>query len=141
MEPLTAFLSAMIALSVAVERVVEIIKGMSQRLREDPDPRTDPQGKGAARRRLVLQVLAALAGTVAALTIGPRNFLNVLPAGGYESPIRWIEALFIGLMASGGSAFWNHTLDIVGAIKNVKESLAAAQQAPVATKPVPPRGP
>jgi len=141
MDTLTAFLSAMIALSAAVERVVEILKGMFQRLREDPDPRTDLQGKGAARRRLVLQVLAALAGTVAALTIGPQNFLKSLPDGGYESPVRWIAAVFIGLMASGGSAFWNHALDIVGAIKNAKESLAAAQQAPVAMKPVPPRGP
>ena len=141
MDTLTAFLSAMIALSAAVERVVEIIKGMSQRLRDDPDPRTDPQGKRAAHRRLVLQVLAALAGAAAALTIGPQNFLKVLPAEGYESPIRWIAAVFIGLMASGGSAFWNHLLDIVGAIKNVKEGLAEAQQAPVAPKPVPPRGP
>jgi len=141
MDTLTAFLSAMIALSAAVERVVEILKGMSQRLREDPDPRKDPQGKGAARRRLVLQVLAALAGATAALTIGPQNFLKVLPDGGYQSPVRWISAAFIGLMASGGSAFWNHLLDIVGAIKNVKEGLAAAQQAPVATQPVPRRGP
>jgi hypothetical protein len=141
MDTLTAFLSAMIALSAAVERVVEIIKGMSRRLREDPDPRTDPQGKEAARRRLVLQVLAALAGAAAALTIGPQNFLKTIPTEGYGSPVRWAAAIFIGLMASGGSAFWNHLLDIVGAIKNVKEGLVAAQQAPVASKPVPPRGP
>jgi len=141
MEPLTAFLSAMIALSVAVERVVEIIKGMSRRLREDPDPKADPQGKGAARRRLILQALAAFVGAVAALTIGPHNFLRTIPDGGYESPIRWIAAVFLGLMASGGSAFWNHALDIVGAIKSAKEQLTTAQQAAVAPKPVPPRGP
>ncbi len=141
MEPLTFFLSSMIALSVAVERVVEIIKGLSPKLREDPDPRVDPQGKGAARRRLVLQGIAAVVGAIAALTIGPHNFLNAIPDGGYQTPVRWIASLFLGLIASGGSAFWNHALDIVGAIKSVKEQVANLQQAPATPRPKAPVGP
>ncbi len=141
MEPLTVFLSSMIALSAAVERVVEIIKGFSRKLREDPDPRVDPQGRGAARRRLALQAIAAFVGALAALTIGPHNFLKTIPDGDYQNPTRWIASVFLGLMASGGSAFWNHTLDIVGAIKSAKEQVANLQQAPVAPTMNPPKGP
>ena len=124
-----------------MERVVEILKGFSRKLREDPDPRVDPQGKGAARRRLALQAIAALVGAFAAVTIGPQYFLKTIPDRDYASPTRWIASLFLGLMASGGSAFWNHALDIVGAIKNAKEQVANLQQAPAAPTPKAPIGP
>ncbi len=139
MEPLTVFLSSMIALSVGVERVVEIIKGFSKKLREDPKP--DPDGKGAARRRVVLQIIAAVAGAIIALTIGPQAFVKSLPEGNYSNPTRWIAAVLLGLMASGGSAFWNHALDIVGAVKSMKERVANLQKAPAAPRPTLPVGP
>ncbi len=139
MEPLTVFLSSMIALSVGVERVVEIIKGFSKNLREDPKP--DPDGKGAARRHVVLQVIAAVAGAIIALAIGPKTFVQSLPVGNYTNPTQWIAAVLLGLMASGGSAFWNHALDIVGATKSVKERVANLQKAPAAPRPTLPVGP
>ena len=139
MDKLTAFLTSMIALSIGVERVVEIIKGLSKRLREDPDPRVDRDGRIAARRRLALQAIAAAVGAVAALTIGPHDFFDSIPESKYSSPVRWLSALLLGLMASGGSAFWNHALDIVGAIKSVKEQIAAPK--PAGPRPTLPIGP
>ena len=76
MDKLTTFLTSMIA-----ERVVEIIKGFSKTLREDPDPKLDPDGHRAAHRRQALQAIAAVAGAGTALTIGPSHFLSMLPDG------------------------------------------------------------
>jgi hypothetical protein len=133
MDKLAAFLSSMIALSVGVERIVEIIKGLSQKLRDDPHP--DPGGKGSARRHLRLQATAALAGMIVALTIGPHNLFASIPEADYSKPIRWIASLLLGLMASGGSAFWNHALDIIGAVKSVKEQAASSPMAETGPRP------
>jgi hypothetical protein len=122
MDQLTAFLSSMIALSVGVERVVEVLKGFSKTLREDPQ--NDPGGTRAARRRAVLQIIAVLAGTAVAALIGPHHFFNSIPDDGYRCLTRWIGSLLLGCMASGGSALWNHALDIVGAIKSAREQVA-----------------
>ena len=124
MNTLTQLLSSMVALSVGVERVVEILKGSSRWLREDPDPRLDREGTISARRHMVLQMLASLSGGVIAYVIGPQNFVASLPEASHGSLLRITSSLLLGLMASGGSALWNHALDIVGAIKKVKEKAA-----------------
>jgi hypothetical protein len=107
---------SMIALSMGVERVVEIIKGMVPWLRT-----ADPDNDKDSWRCLVLQVMAAIAGGVIAGVTGPQNFLPWLKgdSGLWGVP----SCILLGLMASGGSAFWNHALDIVGAIKDTKEHL------------------
>src|SRR5207237_7901915 len=121
MDNLTAFLTSMVALSIGVERVVEILKGFSKWLREDPDPRLDREGETAGRRRAALQLLAMLFGALIAYVIGPKHFIGSLPDGALVSFTRIASSLLLGFMASGGSALWNHALDIVGAIKTVTE--------------------
>jgi hypothetical protein len=130
MNDFIAFLTSMVALSAGVERIVEAVKGLSRRLREDPDPLSDPHGSKAAHRRLALQLVATLAGTVTVGWIGPSHFLPMLPADTLGS--RVVLSVLLGLMASGGSAFWNHALDILGAIKNVKEQNVVEEKQSVA---------
>lgn len=125
MQTLTSFLTALVALSVGVERVVEVLKGFVSWLRQDPDPSVDPDGRRAARRRAVLQILAALIGTGTALAIGPERFFPGLTEPGDWR--RWAVAVLLGVMASGGSAFWNHALDVLDAVKKTREGLAVAQ--------------
>jgi hypothetical protein len=132
---LSSFLAAMIALSIGVERIVEVLKSFLPWLRDDPSPQADPTGNKAAHRRGVLQLLATLVGAVVAYAIGPHSFLNALPADASQS-VLCVGSVFLGFMSSGGSGLWNHLLDIVGAVKSVKEKVAshpaAANQARVA---------
>ncbi|MGH7440304.1 MAG: hypothetical protein ACRENE_31815 [Polyangiaceae bacterium] len=138
MDTLVSFLTSMLALSIGVERIVEAAKGMVPWLRSDPDP----AGSQAAHRRLALQLLAAVAGAVTAALVGPKHFLPTLTS---SNPAGYAAASgLLGMMASGGSAFWNHALDIIGAIKNVKEQVAAqgTSAPPAAAPPLPiPVGP
>ena len=121
MDELTTFFASMLALSVGVERVVEIVKGMVPFLRDDPRHGTDPAGHRTAWRRIILQLLAVVAGAVTAAVVGPDLFIKRLPTAGTAG----IGAcVLLGLLGSGGSALWNHLLDIVGAIKGVRESVA-----------------
>jgi hypothetical protein len=130
MNDLIAFLTSMVALSAGVERIVEAFKGVFRWLREEPDPLKDPDGSKAAYRRLALQMIATLAGALTVGFIGPSHFLPMLPAD--TLGLRVVLSALLGLMASGGSAFWNHALDILGAIKSVKEQDAVEEKRAVA---------
>jgi drug/metabolite transporter (DMT)-like permease len=80
-------------------------------------------------------------GAAVAFAIGPHSFISAVPDEDYSRPVRWIAALLLGLMASGGSAFWNHALDIIGAVKTVKEQLADGPKTPAARPIALPMGP
>jgi hypothetical protein len=121
MDELTAFFTSMLALSVGVERIVEIVKGMVPFLRDDPSRSIDSGGHRAAWRRICLQVLAVGSGAGIAAIVGPELFIRRLPTTG----LGMIGGcVLVGLLGSGGSALWNHALDIVAAVKGVRESVA-----------------
>ena len=127
MDKLSTFFTLMAAMSIAAERVVEIIKGIFPSLAA-----TDPDANKERRRHMVLQFLAALAGIVVAaahvqVNSSLGNFMNSdydawsLPGMGLMT----VKYVIIGVMVSGGSAMWNHALDIVGALKTVEEKKVA----------------
>lgn len=129
MDKLTAFFTLMSAMSIATERVVEILKGIFPSLAA-----TDPDLKKEKRRHMTLQVLAALAG-MAVAAVGHTQVSmalgGLLDAKGdiWSFPNIGEMALKYGVggvMASGGSAMWNHALDIVGALKTAQEKKVAA---------------
>jgi hypothetical protein len=66
-----------------------------------------------------LQLLAAAVGTLIA-------WFGNLKLATHGGPSAWV---LIGLMSSGGSAFWNHALDALRAMKVTQEATAAAAQA------------
>jgi hypothetical protein len=113
---LTASVTAIIALSVAAERVVEIIKGMFVWLdKEKADPKQE------ARRRATLQGLAAVAGMGLSILAWPVT-KTLLPTT--SNPTSTIIAF--GLLASGGSGFWNSILGYVMSLKALKSADAAS---------------
>jgi hypothetical protein len=124
---LSAFTAAMAGLSIAVERVVEIIKGAIPVL-----ARTWP--KHDEVRASILQFTAAAVGAIIASQM-PDQIKSALPAnlaGDVHWPMYWV----IGLMSSGGAGAWNHALDILGAVKSRQEYSAetvAANTAAVKT--------
>ena len=104
------------ALSVASERLVEIVKSAIPILNQ---PRPDPRAEGW--RQATLHLLAAGAGVVTtALASTAPSINNVVP----NKPLAWIV---IGLLASGGSGFWNSIQTYVNKAKDVKSAEADAK--------------
>jgi len=107
---LAAFVSLMIALSVATERLVEIVKGLFKSLNcEHPDPRREGWRKSA------LQLLAVAAGIFTAWSASA--YIPVEIAKPTES---W-HIIGLGLLASGGSGFWNSIATYVLKLKDLKD--------------------
>jgi hypothetical protein len=122
MEKLTAVVSLLVALSVAAERLVEIVKGMIPSLNlECADPRLE------AWRRCSIQLLAVVAGILTVILSRraiPTGLVNLDDWGG---------VLALGLLSSGGSGFWNSILTYVAKVKDVKEAeVVVKRQAAVA---------
>jgi hypothetical protein len=113
---ITNAVSLLAALSVATERLVEIIKGSIPWL-NNSNANTTEEGW----RQACLHVLAFLSGIFTAYMAGsaiegivPKSLNTV---GGY---------IVIGLLASGGSGFWNSILSYLQSAKDVKASQASA---------------
>ena len=128
MDKLSTFFTLMAAMSIAAERVVEILKGIFPSLAAAA---TDANKE--RRRHMTLQLVAALAGiAVAAATRTQLNSVlgNILQPDSDIWSLSNIGSMglkysIIGVMVSGGSALWNHVLDIVGALKTVQEKKVA----------------
>jgi hypothetical protein len=116
LDKLTILVSTLLALSVAVERVIEILKGL---LRTWPFvPSKDADANSEQLRCAVLYILSMLVGCVIAAfghiaIIGTWNGSDALSNAG--------NVAVAGLLSSGGSAFWNQILDLLKAIKVKKE--------------------
>jgi hypothetical protein len=111
---ISSIVALVAALSVASERLVEIIKGIIPFLnKENPDPNAE------GYRQALLHVLAVVAGIVTAwLASSTAAIKSVLP----DTPLAWIG---VGLLASGGSGFWNSIQGYVNKAKDVKTAEAA----------------
>jgi O-antigen/teichoic acid export membrane protein len=109
---LTAMVGLLIALSVASERFVEIIKGIIPFLNKE---NSDETKEGL--RRAALQVLAVVAGVITAFLARPTIPESIIPA---KVTGAW-PILALGLLASGGSGFWNSVLTYVTKVKDIKK--------------------
>jgi len=117
-------------MSVAVERAVEILKGSIKWLNTPL-----PAASGDNKRRAVLQCITVVIGTITAyLAQGQINNINA--AKDILDLKFYAGYLVFGLLTAGGSAFWNHVLDIIGALKTQQEN-AAKTTAPAAAAPAP----
>ena len=108
---LSNFVTMMLALSVATERLVEIIKGLIPFLNSQND-----NDKYEGWRRASLHLLAVAAGIVTSFLAQP--FFP--PEVQARSTVPLI--IGIGLLASGGSGFWNSILSYLGNVKDLKKA-------------------
>ncbi|HEY2859483.1 MAG TPA: hypothetical protein VGJ21_13770 [Terracidiphilus sp.] len=121
------FLLAMVGLSVASERVTETIKQWLW-----PTPPAGQPAKPVSPARV--QMIAIVSGVLvtALSTLDPLNITKGQPFA-WNNPHLWLSWVVTGILVSGGSAFWNHLLDILQATKLQKENaVAAAAAAPLA---------
>lgn len=107
---LVAIVSIILAVSIASERLVEIIKGFIPVLDKENDNQMVE-----SMRRACLHILAAIAGMLTAWLA--RDYLPTEVAKPADS---W-AIVGLGLLASGGSSFWNSILTYFLMVKNIKE--------------------
>jgi hypothetical protein len=117
--PIQGFLLAMVGLSVATERVTETLK-------EIICPTTKDQANAPSMSRALVQIIAIFSGMLvtALSTLDPIGITHKA-AFSWSDPKVYLNWLVTGILVSGGSAFWNHLLDILQATKVTKEATAA----------------
>jgi hypothetical protein len=119
LEQVMPMVALLVTLSVASERLVEIVKGFLPFLGEEIT--TDAKKERA--RKATLQVLAVGAGIITALLAKPALGEAVPPGLQGSSGI-----LALGLLASGGSGFWNAILSYMLQVKEIKKSIAKQEK-------------
>jgi hypothetical protein len=102
--------SMLIALSIAAERLVEIVKGLVPMLNQQ---QADPQRE--TLRQTILQFMAVVAGIVTALVSQP-IVREVFPT----LEVNLLTLIALGFLVSGGSGFWHSIQGYVNAVKDVK---------------------
>lgn len=116
---LTGVITSIAALSVVTERFVEIIKGMIPPLNAPFENKT-----WECFRVTALRLLAVIGG-VATVSLSHTEI------GGVIDDI-WnkhqLGPVALGLLASGGSGFWNAVLKYVGAVKDLRKSEVSAKK-------------
>lgn len=120
------FLLAMVGLSVACERVTETIKQWIWPTPTGGQPAKAPNAAG-------VQMIAILSGALvtALSTLDPLSITKGEPFA-WNNPRYWLCWVVTGILVSGGSAFWNHLLDILQATKVQKENAAIVSTAALA---------
>ncbi|MDF8332603.1 hypothetical protein [Novosphingobium cyanobacteriorum] len=122
---LQPFLTTVLTLSIASERLVEVIKGFIPFLRTELS-----DASAEAKRRASLHVLSILAGVLTAFLTSSAFDDLLAPVG--STPLAIIA---LGLLASGGSGFWNAILSWVLQAKNLKKEEVAGVRAQNAASP------
>jgi hypothetical protein len=118
MENLTALFGFLLALSMATERITEIIKGAPYVCKWLAEPR--PESAWESGRKATLQVLAIVVGTGFASQV-PDSIASLTQQ--WVTTPGWPVYLLFGTLASGGSGMWNSLLDITRQAKQMKEEL------------------
>jgi hypothetical protein len=113
MPDIESTIAIILVLSIASERMVEIVKNFIPWLSIET---TDMKQEG--RRRGCLHAMAVVAGIVTAF-LGMDYFPKELMTTGTEG-MRSVHVLGLGLLASGGSGFWNAILTYFVKLKDVK---------------------
>lgn len=120
MDNLPTMVSVLIALSVASERLVEIVKGIFQKLNKE-----NPDEKKEGWRKAGLQLMAVAAGIITALLARP-----ALQGTLSEAWTTFPGILGLGLLASGGSGFWNSVMAYFLQLKELKKVEVDKAKAP-----------
>ncbi len=123
---LEAIVGLLLAVSIASERLVEIIKGYFPWLNE-----IRPTSISEGRRKAALQLLAVASGVGTAFLAQP-----ILATSLSTIENSKLAVLSIGFLASGGSAFWNAILSYLLQVKELKKlEVKASQSQEPATSP------
>jgi hypothetical protein len=131
MNDLSTAVAVLTALSVASERLVEIVKGWIPYLNQkfDATPKKRPQNKkeyfeSEGVRKAIIQLMAVAAGIATAMLARPA-IVSILP--NWDSTSHFLA---LGLLTSGGSGFWNSIQSSMVQMKTGKTVQAKSETAP-----------
>jgi len=108
---LTIVVSLLVILSVASERLVEIVKGLIPFLNLENE-----NDKKEGWRKAILQALAVCSGIITAFLARPA-LKDILPETWTSLP----SIFALGFLASGGSGLWNAILTYLKNVKDLKK--------------------
>jgi len=119
-ENLTELFALILAISLASERLVTIIKSAIPWLTDEK--KTDAQEVDLSAdkwRRIIVQLIAFLCAWITSsfLAEGGFNLFGIVPFGTAEGEFL---VIILGLLASGGSAFWTNILGYTKAVKDIR---------------------
>jgi hypothetical protein len=117
-EYLSAVVSMLVVLSIASERLVEIIKGFVPFLNEEQEENLHEDKLNPKRERIrkaCLQLLAVVSGIVTAL-LTREAIVGIVPDRFNTTS----GIIALGLLASGGSGLWNSILGYANEAKKIK---------------------
>lgn len=129
LELLSAVVAVLLAISLATERVVTSVKTLIPQLSVEKKTSAKEEDLAADRaRRLTVQFVAfAIAWAMAGLLVRDGGFLM----GNIEiqSPTVTVAlpAFVVGLLASGGSAFWTNVVSFVSTATDIKKTVKASE--------------
>jgi hypothetical protein len=136
MNDFTVLVTLLATLSVAVERAVETFKNFIPYLNKPL-----PAGPAENRRRAIMGLVAVAFGSIAAYS-AKGQIQTIQAAKWLVSPdLHDTGYVIIGFLTAGGSAFWNHVLDILSALKTQKEKIAGTLAPLAAPAPAAPPAP
>jgi hypothetical protein len=120
LDNLNSFVSVLLALSIASERLVELVKGLVSRL---DGPRPDPREERL--RQWIIHAMSVVASCIVVyLAQGQIASALKMPGG-----LSFGVGLLLAILASGGSSFWNSILTWLLSLKNLnQQSLATSQK-------------
>jgi len=124
LDAITLLAGLVLGIALATERLIVSIKSAIPTLDEDWQRRENV-------RRLIVQVMAFLIAWIGAAYVGEGGLLGEIPVSDQVG----MPVILVGLLGSGGSAFWK---DVLGWTNSMKELQAeAANKARTANVEVP----
>lgn len=121
LETLINFVTVFLALSVATERLVELVKGMIPVLN---GPSLIP--KYEVWRQFVIHLMSLVAAAVV-VSLSQDYIVSTLKPQ-ITSPMSREQIAAFAILASGGSSFWNSILTYLLSLKNIKRQTEVAGQ-------------
>ena len=97
MSALNSLVTLVLGISIAAERMIEILKGLLPNIWLF---KTNPDANQEARRCACIHVLAGGCGALIAWEGNVKAFKDI-------DPHSWVSCVGVGLLTSAGSAFWN----------------------------------
>ncbi len=116
-DDLSALAAVLLAVSLATERLVTILKTIIPQLADDNT--SAPDARPERMRRFLVQLLAFWCAwlTVAFLHESGFGLIGTIEIGPGNRPI---PLVVLAILASGGSAFWNNVLGYTRAVKEIR---------------------
>jgi hypothetical protein len=124
-EQLSTLVALLAALSVAAERLVDIVKNWfpTQLAEEQNDNEGKVDAKKEGRRKVYLQLLAIVASIITVILAWPAiagSLPGAPPVAWWTGVQGWVTILAAGILVSGGSGFWNKIVGYVGAVRDLR---------------------